>query len=66
MVEVKPKYAVDIDQLRQKILSAPKVSVETNLELATVTVAICERLERIDSSLEALRQTVMLNKGTLG
>ncbi len=62
MPRVKAKYQVSLNQIRLGIgrLTAPRPAMEP--DTATLLIAICERLERIDGTLEAVREATVKKK----
>ncbi len=57
MVQAKQQWNVTIQSLHEGIAKTPG-SAQMTWEQATLAVAIMERLETIDRSLEALRQEI--------
>ena len=58
MVQAKQKWQVTIQDLQAGIAKTPG-SAQMTWEQATLAIALMERLEKIDQSLEALRQSIL-------
>ncbi len=58
MVQAKQKWQVTIQDLQAGIAKTPG-SAQMTWEQATLAIALMERLEKIDRSLEALRQSIL-------
>ncbi len=58
MVQPKQKWQVTIQDLQAGIAKTPG-SAQMTWEQATLAIALMERLEKIDQSLEALRQSIL-------